>query len=346
MGRDTGAALIDAISAGDLTAAGGLLEAADRVGSPLPLAAREVGPSRQFPILIAIGNGDAQMTDLLIRHGADPRRLGDGAPIPLHLATRLGSTEVVEVLLRHGVSPNTTDKSGRTPLMCAVIQSSLTSLNDDLRMVDFLVGKGADLNRQNERGDTALAFAVKDRSYAPEILEAIIRHGADPNTCDRDGLTPLHWAVHTESARCVELLLIAGAKPDAANGNGDTPLHLAARANRQGLVTQLLIEGGATDATNRSGERCFDVACKNYLGVGPLLAMMAAKGMSPFDPINGRTLLQLFQHRPILKDQIKAAQRDWKAKKLNQDLQDEFADLDPEAKPIGAATKKRGLSPL
>lgn len=82
-----------------------------------------------------------------------------------------------------------------------------------------------------ERGDTA-------------ALDALLRHGADPNDAAPDGTTALHFAVHREDAATASALLAAGASVDAANRYGVRPLYLAAQ-NGDAATVRLLLEHGA-----------------------------------------------------------------------------------------------------
>ncbi|KAG7067982.1 Ankyrin unc44 [Colletotrichum scovillei] len=48
--------------------------------------------------------------------------------------------------------------------------------------------------------------------YRPKLLKWLLEHGADPNLCDREGFSPLHYAVFWLDAPAVELLLLHGAR--------------------------------------------------------------------------------------------------------------------------------------
>ncbi|KAK1635534.1 hypothetical protein BDP81DRAFT_429840 [Colletotrichum phormii] len=48
--------------------------------------------------------------------------------------------------------------------------------------------------------------------YRPKLVEWLLAHGAEPNMCDREGFSPLHYAVFWLDARAVELLLRYGAR--------------------------------------------------------------------------------------------------------------------------------------
>ena len=69
----------------------------------------------------------------------------------------------------------------------------------------------------------------------------LLRSGADPNTSDSGGWTPLHLAAGLGHADVVRLLLGHGARTEARNRVGHTPLELAEMLNRT-EVAQLLRE--------------------------------------------------------------------------------------------------------
>jgi ankyrin repeat protein len=45
------------------------------------------------------------------------------------------------------------------------------------------------------------------------MLALLLQHGANPNTPDQDGLTPLYWAQYLHRDALTKLLLAAGADP-------------------------------------------------------------------------------------------------------------------------------------
>jgi hypothetical protein len=62
----------------------------------------------------------------------------------------------------------------------------------------------------------------------------LIGVGADPNSPDKSGVTPLHRAVRTRCAAAVRALLAKGADPRRQNKSGSTPLHLAVQGTGRG----------------------------------------------------------------------------------------------------------------
>ena len=83
------------------------------------------------------------------------------------------------------------------------------------------------------------------RNGEVEVVRSLLTDGADPNTAQGDGMTPLHWAAERGHAAVAELLLSAGAAVDGKTRVGSyTPLHLASRGGH-GPITRALLDAGA-----------------------------------------------------------------------------------------------------
>jgi ankyrin repeat protein len=90
--------------------------------------------------------------------------------------------------------------------------------------------------------DTRLIDAVKRRD--PAAVKQLIGQSADVNARQGDGSRALHWAAHADDRELVDLLLRAGADPNAANDLGVTPLILSC-TNGGTAVAKRLVEAGA-----------------------------------------------------------------------------------------------------
>jgi ankyrin repeat protein len=110
-----------------------------------------------------------------------------------------------------------------------------------------LVAAGANVRARNRRGQEPLHYAAVgspgSMTWNPAAQAAtiacLIEAGADPNTVDMDGVTPLHRAVRTRCAEAVRTLLAHGADPARKNKSGSTPMVLARlTTGRGGTGTQ------------------------------------------------------------------------------------------------------------
>ncbi len=193
------------------------------------------------PLLLAVTNGSAQATGLLLEGGASV-----GAPLPggqtlLMHAARAGHAAVVRQLLRQGAVVDAAESTmGETALMWAAAE-------DHASVVELLAGAGADV-RAHSRGMTfsrpkfgdgrsarftvlprggwtALMYAA--RQNAPAAVRALAAAGADLNATDPDGTTALTLAVINAHYDLAALLLDLGANPNVADATGMTPLYAA-----------------------------------------------------------------------------------------------------------------------
>jgi uncharacterized protein len=94
-------------------------------------------------------------------------------------------------------------------------------------LVKSLLTAGADPNiaSNNPFKVTPLHSACAISNY--DAAEALIKHGADVNAKQMQGVTALHSACHTGQTRLAQLLIDNGADINAAMDNGQTPLFMA-----------------------------------------------------------------------------------------------------------------------
>src|ERR1700676_3486030 len=85
---------------------------------------------------------------------------------------------------------------------------------------------GASQHLRANAGDATLLEAVKAGNH--DAIRTLLEHRAGVNTPEADGTTALHWAVRADDLEVVQMLLRAGADVKAANRYGVTPLSLAA----------------------------------------------------------------------------------------------------------------------
>ena len=161
---------------------------------------------------------------------------------PLHLVNAVGFPAYVTALLEAGANVNAQDKQGRTALQLAqeiraeniaqIIRDYVAAMpqkfwdaitQDDLDLVKRLLANGIDVHMVNgERGQTPLHVAASGGRNA--IVTALLEAGANVNTQDTRGRTPLHWAgLQWSSGDCQAPAGIRGEGRLAKQGGPDSP---------------------------------------------------------------------------------------------------------------------------
>ncbi|MBP5232300.1 MAG: ankyrin repeat domain-containing protein, partial [Planctomycetes bacterium] len=169
--------------------------------------------------------------ELLLSLGADieHRDLRTGKT-PLHGS--FDHADVTAALLRHGAKVDSLDHDGHTPLFEAVFWFHPECLADPknswhqeslnaLRTIDLLIAHGADVNRQDYKGNTALHYAAM--RYHPPLFAKLLAAGAQIDVPNHGGWTPLMWAAEEPGgAQAVARLLELGADPGRRTQDGET----------------------------------------------------------------------------------------------------------------------------
>ena len=123
------------------------------------------------------------------------------------------------------------------------------ALYSDISVVREILAYPVDLNREGPFNDTALMLAA-DRGL-PDMVDALLKAGADPHSVDEFGRTALIFGAGSGNSRVVQLLLSTGLKADSKDKYGDTALMAAAAAGNPESVRLLLNNGADVNATNR-----------------------------------------------------------------------------------------------
>ena len=93
--------------------------------------------------------------------------------------------------------------------------------------------------------EVRLVEAVKAADQA--AIRTLLTERVDVNTPEADGTTALHWAADGDNPELVELLIRAGADVNQADFTGRTPLAAAERSNspsRRAVMEALTRAGG------------------------------------------------------------------------------------------------------
>lgn len=153
------------------------------------------------------------------------------------LAAKYGELEILRLLAKRGADSLSTPANGMSSIQAAM---GITQSTED---------------RRNRVG-TPPPDPVEAEQLAYQLAQITLGLGVDVTTADDRGDTALHYAVRQGYGSVIELLADAGADLNATNARGQTPLSLADRAQpfRGGYVqptgppvAELLKRLGATD---------------------------------------------------------------------------------------------------
>ena len=152
---------------------------------------------------------DLSMVAYLLEKGLDMTLMDIRGRMPLHYACmcKVPNLEVIKALATSDIEINLQDEEGNTPLhlLCENNYKEYMVLDEDSNKTTVqavspkkgadpillhLISRGANLNIQNKRAETALHKSLRSRSTVKSNILA--EHGADPLLEDAEGVTPRH----------------------------------------------------------------------------------------------------------------------------------------------------------
>lgn len=173
-------------------------------------------------LIAAIEAGNLEAAKLLIRYNANANQGTDAAgQPPLHCAIWNFHIDIVKFLLNQvpHIDIHQQDEDGVLPLTTAAQGGRLINDIDDRtitdkdlktyipvckQMIDLLIKNGADINAKNKAGDTALHCAVC--WGLSELVQTLVKLGADKNIINRMGRTPLDCAIAQQYEEIIRIL--------------------------------------------------------------------------------------------------------------------------------------------
>ncbi|MBZ0319858.1 MAG: ankyrin repeat domain-containing protein [Anaerolineae bacterium] len=184
---------------------------------------------------------DLPQAEALLAAGADINAFNHKGEHTLHHCTH--HEESVAWLLDHGVDPNvavqeaTLSPLGWKQQAYTVGWTALHSAaqRNNLAIVELLLKHGANPNSTDRWGATPLLEACRAFSLYKRLFRTLIDAGADVNAVDRDGFTPLHRiaripGVHAKAV--LRMLLYRGANPMIKDASGRLPIDLTSNSAR------------------------------------------------------------------------------------------------------------------
>jgi ankyrin repeat protein len=190
---------------------------------------------------------DYQAIEQLLSEGIDinTQQPSRGTTVLMIASSYFGYEDCVEYLIGKGANVNTKNTDGKTAL--------LWSASNSFENAKVLIAKGAKVNEAANDGMTPFiqaVFGFTSGKVPIEMCELLRDHGANINAeltgRNASGWTALHYAVFNGDTELVEYLIKHGANINKATAEGSTPLFLA-KMEDYGEIARILRDAGAKD---------------------------------------------------------------------------------------------------
>ncbi|XP_075412852.1 poly [ADP-ribose] polymerase tankyrase-1 isoform X1 [Tenrec ecaudatus] len=204
-----------------------------------------------------------QVTELLLRKGANVNEKNKDLMTPLHVAAERAHSDVMEVLHKHGAKMNALDTLGQTALHRAALAGHLQtcrlllSYGSDPSVISLQGFTAAQMGNEAVQQILSESTPIRTSDVDYRLLEAskagdleTVKQLCSPqnvNCRDLEGRhsTPLHFAAGYNRVSVVEYLLHHGADVHAKDKGGLVPLHNACSYGHY-EVAELLVRHGAS----------------------------------------------------------------------------------------------------
>jgi ankyrin repeat protein len=199
-----------------------------------------VDNNEEAPLLKAAFNGHLEIARLLLKSGANRPSLKEITDALLKKA-KVEPTKKFLLAFPDAIASLGTDGQEL---------SHLAVEKDNIALVKSLLHEGKfNIHARDNHQKTPLYYVKSE-----ELLNLLIDQGAEPNSTDSSGRTPLYYVPRN----LIKPLIKRGANPDVQDLNGNTPIYLAT-CERQPMIIKALKENGANpNIINLQGLNAYD----------------------------------------------------------------------------------------
>lgn len=189
----------------------------------------------------AIHRGDIDQIKRHIHSGTDINQVDADGRRPLHVAAGRGRYVITQMLVKSGADIDAPDREGHSPLYAALMTGRT-------QVADLLIKQGGKFDP-----DILLTQTVVNGVADRDVIDLLVRHGADVNHLNVDGNSPLMLAISHRQRVLVRQLVAKGANVNMPDASGRFPLQLANEVQDADIIS-LLKRNGAGVSADAPGE--------------------------------------------------------------------------------------------
>ncbi|XP_077019326.1 transient receptor potential cation channel subfamily A member 1 [Tamandua tetradactyla] len=232
------------------------------------------GENGNTAVIIACSKDNSEALQLLLNKGAKPCIANKCGSFPIHQAAFSGAKKCMEIILRfgeeHGYSRqshiNFVNNCKASPLHMAV-QSG------NLEMVKMCLDNGAQIDLMEDGKCTALHFAATQGAIdVVKLMISSYTGGSDiVNAVDGNQETLLHRTSLFDHHELADYLISVGADINSIDSEGRSPLLLATASASWNIVNLLLSKGAQVDIKDHLGRNFLHLTVQQPHGLKNLL---------------------------------------------------------------------------
>lgn len=197
---------------------------------------------------VFLDSENVDIIEALLKAGAGVEGSTDDHRTPLMHAVRQGRLKTVQALLAHGANPLARDARGRLPV------HHIGSIGNSIAIIDLLLKQGNEVDAiDNENRTPLMSHRIYARSNVT-TLQYLVAKGANVNARSKGGGSALLMATMNHNTEAIQLLLEHGAQVNVYDKNKNTALGEALRSENIANVELLLAHGADINATISGGE--------------------------------------------------------------------------------------------
>lgn len=197
-----------------------------------------VNKEGEMPLTESIKHGHLEIADILIEYGTETENIGNEKETILHLAVRYDQLELLKHFINSGFDTELTNGQDLN-----VFEFSL--LNGKMAVVDYFATEEVfDLHSVDSLGRNAIHLLAKVKKDPELLFDYFIKHEISAEAFDKEGYSPLYFAIKENNKKLIDLLLQYGVDTEKVTKDGQSAFDVATllQAELIDMFNPLLLE--------------------------------------------------------------------------------------------------------